>query len=294
MSLFVQLLGNGLAQGAVALLYAVGFGFVYRSFRVFHIALGAQFVLACYGFYTGVTMWRLPVAVAVPFVLVLSTVFAVLIECAVYRPFDRKRCPPGVVMIASLGVMIIVENVIALVYGNEVKTISSRLEPSVAIAGIRFTRIQLLEFFVGIGTFAAVGVVVRRVKWIKALWAMGDQPGLLPVLGLPVRWLRLGVMALGGVLVAISAMLISWDIGMDPHCGMHYLLLGAVSVFLGGIDRYWAWGVGAMILSVLQSLADWLFSAQWTDFVTFAVLVAVLVFRPKGLFGLSKRLEETA
>ena len=43
MNLFLQLLGNGLVQGAVAMLYAAGFGFVYRSFRVFHIATGAQF-----------------------------------------------------------------------------------------------------------------------------------------------------------------------------------------------------------------------------------------------------------
>ena len=293
MSLFLQLLGNGLVQGAVAVLYAASFGFVYRSFRVFHIAMGAQFVFACYAFYTCAAVCRLPLVVSVPTVLVLSAAFAALIECAVYRPFVQKRCSSGVVMIASLGVMIVLENVVALIYGNEVKTISNQLEPSVAFAGLRFTRIQLLQFFVGLGVFAAVGAAVRYGKWVKALWAMGDQPELLPVLGLPVRWLRLGVMMLGGVLVAIPAMLISWDIGMDPHVGMHYLLLGSVAVFFGGVDRYWAWGAGAMLLAALQSLAVWKFSAQWTDLVTFGVLIFVLLFRPQGLFGLRKRLEET-
>lgn len=293
MNLFLQLLGNGLVQGAVAVLYAACFGFVYRSFRVFHIAMGAQFVFACYAFYTCAAVCKLPIVVSVPTVLVLSAAFAALIECAVYRPFVQKRCSSGVVMIASLGVMIVLENVVALIYGNEVKTISNQLEPSAAFAGLRFTRIQLLQFFVGLGVFAAVGAAVRYGKWFKALWAMGDQPELLPVLGLPVRWLRLGVMMLGGVLVAIPAMLISWDIGMDPHVGMHYLLLGSVAVFFGGVDRYWAWGAGAMLLAALQSLAVWKFSAQWTDLVTFGVLIFVLLFRPQGLFGLRKRLEET-
>jgi len=293
MSLFLQLLGNGLVQGAVAMLYATGFGFVYRSFRVFHIAMGAQFVFSCYSFYTCANACKLPLAVAVPVVLALSAAFAALIEFAVYHPFAKKRCSSGVIMIASLGVMIVVENVVALIYGNEVKTISSQLEPSVAFAGLRFTRIQVLQFFIGLGTFAAVGAAVRYGKWFKALWAMGDQPELLPVLGLPVRLLRLGVMMLGGVLVAIPAMLISWDIGMDPHVGMHYLLLGSVAVFFGGVDRYWAWGAGAMLLAALQSLAVWKFSAQWTDLVTFGVLIFVLLFRPQGLFGLRKRLEET-
>ena len=292
MSLFLQLLGNGIAQGAVAMLYAAGFGFVYRSFRIFHIAMGAQFVFSCYAFYLFAVVVKLPLALAVAGGLALSVLFAAVIEWAVYRPFFRKGCSSGVVMIASLGVMIVVENLIALAFGNEVKTISTRLEPSVAFAGLRFTRIQLLQFFVGIGVFFLVGAMVRFGKWFKAVWAMGDQPELIPVLGLPLLKLRLLVMALGGVLVAVAAMLVSWDIGMDPHVGMHYLLLGSVAVFFGGTDRYWAWGAGAMLLSILQSLAVWQFSARWTDLVTFGVLIFVLLFRPQGLFGVSKRLEE--
>jgi len=293
MNLFLQLLGNGIVQGAVAMLYAAGFGIVYRSFRVFHIAMGAQFVFSCYAFYFCACVVKLPLPLAVCGTLVLSVFFAALIERAVYLPFFRKGCSSGVVMIASLGVMIVVENAIALFFGNEVKTISNQLEPSVVFGGLRFTRIQLLQFFVGIGVFAVVGAMVRFGKWFKAVWAMGDQPELLPVLGLPLLRLRLLVMTLGGVLVATAAMLISWDIGMDPHVGMHYLLLGSVAVFFGGTDRYWAWGAGALLLSILQSLAVWKFSARWTDLVTFGVLIFVLLFRPQGLFGVSKRLEES-
>ena len=274
------------------MLYAAGFGFVYRSFRIFHIAMGAQFVFSCYAFYLFAVMVKLPLALAVGGGLALSVLFAAAIEWAVYRPFFRKGCSSGVVMIASLGVMIVVENLIALAFGNEVKTISTRLEPSVAFAGLRFTRIQLLQFFVGIGVFFLVGAMVRFGKWFKAVWAMGDQPELIPVLGLPLLKLRLLVMALGGFLVAVAAMLVSWDIGMDPHVGMHYLLLGSVAVFFGGTDRYWAWGAGAMLLSILQSLAVWQVSARGTDLVTFGVLIFVLLFRPQGLFGVSKRLEE--
>jgi len=60
MSLFIQLFGNGLVQGSVAMLYAAGFGFVYRSFRVFHIAMGAQFVFSCYAFYLCAAVLKLP------------------------------------------------------------------------------------------------------------------------------------------------------------------------------------------------------------------------------------------
>ena len=76
MNLFLQLLGNGIVQGAVAMLYAAGFGFVYRSFRVFHIAMGAQFVFSCYAFYLCAVVLKLPLAAAVPGALALSVLFA--------------------------------------------------------------------------------------------------------------------------------------------------------------------------------------------------------------------------
>ena len=133
---------------------------------------------------------------------------------------------------------------------------------------------------------------MEKNRYFKAIWAMGDQAELIPVLGLPFGKLRLIVMATGGMLVAVPAMLISYDIGMDPHAGMHYLLLASVAVFFGGVDRYWAWGLGAMTLCALQSLTVWQFSARWIDLVTFGVLIFVLLFKPQGLLGMRKRLEE--
>jgi len=292
MKLFLQLLGNGVIQGVMAACLAAGFGFVYRSFRIFHIAMGAQFVFSCYAFYYFTVMAKWPLWGAVGAALAVSVMFAALIETIVYRPFFRKRCSAGAVMIAALGVMIVVENLIALTFGNEVKMVSNKIEPSVVVWELRFVRIQLIQAFGGLALFCGVGLLVARNRWFKAMWAMGDQPELVPALGLPMDRLRLLVMMLGGVMVAVPAMMISYDIGMTPHVGMHYLLLAAVAVFFGGIDRFFAWGVGAVVLCALQSLAVWQFSARWIDLVTFGVLIFVLLFRPQGLLGTRKRLEE--
>ncbi len=292
MSLFLQLSGNGIIQGMLTACLAVGFGMVYRSFRVFHIAMGAQFIFSCYAFYFLAVQMKLALWIAASGAILLSVLFAWLIEFAVYRPFFNKRCSGGVLMIASLGILIVTENLIAMLFGNEVKTVSNELEPSVVLGSLRFTRIQLIQFFGGASLFAIVGVLVGKLRYFKAVWAMGDQPELIPVLGLPLGKLRLLVMALGGIMTAVPAILISYDIGMDPHVGMHYLLLASVAVFFGGVDRYWAWGVGALTLCVLQSLTVWQFSAKWIDLVTFGILICVLLFRPQGLFGMRKRLEE--
>ncbi|MBR5840975.1 MAG: hypothetical protein IKZ84_20725, partial [Victivallales bacterium] len=196
MNLFLQLMGNGIIQGALAACLAVGFGFVYRSFRIFHIAMGAQFVFSCYALYLFNIRIKLPLSLAIIAALLFSVAFAWTIELAVYRPFFKKRCSSGVVMIASLGIMTIMENLIALIFGNEVKTISNQLEPSVVFWGLRFTRIQLLQFFISLVFFVGIGLSGRRIRRFKALWALGDQPELIYVLGLPMNFLRLAVMTL--------------------------------------------------------------------------------------------------
>ena len=292
MNLFLQLIGNGIIQGALVACLAAGFGFVYRSFRIFHIAMGAQYVFSCYSLFLFSIRIKCPLIIAIFCVLFLSIVFAWSIELAVYRPFFKKRCSSGVVMIASLGIMTIMENLIALFFGNNVKTISNQLEPSVIFCGLRFTRIQLLQFFVSLVLFVGIGLSGRRIRRFKALWALGDQPELISVLGLPLNFLRLGVMTLSGILIAVPAMLLSYDIGTNPHLGMHYLLLASVAVFFGSVDHYWAWGFGALLLTIMQTIAVWIFSSRWTDLVTFSILLFVILFRPQGVFGLRKRLEE--
>ena len=292
MTLLLHLFINGLVQGMPLACLAVGFGLVYRSLKIFHLAMGAQFILTGYILYALMDWFHMSLVTAVPLTLVLAVAFGALIEKAVYLPFFKKKSSAGVTMIASLGVMIIVENVIALIFGNNVKSISTDLEPIYLWHGLKVTRIQLIQFLICGACFGGLGYLIQRSKWFKVIWAMGDQPKLVPVMGLPLNTIRLVIMCLAAFMVAVPSVLIGYDVGLEPHTGMSYLLTASVAVFFGGLDRYWAWGIGAICVAILQSVVVWLFSGEWISFVTFAILVFVLLFKPNGLFGVRKRMEE--
>jgi branched-chain amino acid transport system permease protein len=152
--------------------------------------------------------------------------------------------------------------------------------------------IQVVEFAVGIVTVVLFWFAVRRLWIFKAIWAMGDEPDLIPVLGLPLFRLRDVVFMLSSVFVAVPACLITLDVGVDPHIGISYMLIAAVSVLAGGIGRINGWLTGAMLLAILQSLAVWKFSSRWIDLVTFCLLVFMLLLRPQGLISTHSRAEE--
>ena len=289
MTLLIQLLVNGLITGVIYSLLAVSFGTVYRSTRVFHIALGAIYTASAYGIYVGKNA---ELAIGVFTGLGVAIVLSLLIEWCIYRPFLKKGSSPGVVLIASLSAYILIENLIALLFGNEVKIIHTGIEPSISIGAFILTRIQIIQFFIGILFLIGSLVAFKKSRLLKAAWAMGDEPLLLEVLGLPVFRLRETIFCFSAILCATASMLVAFDVGIDPHVGLSAILLGAVAVLVGGMDNILGWIFAAFLLAELQSLAIWQFSARWNDAISFALLIFVLLFRPTGLFTKEARIEE--
>lgn len=294
MTLFLQLLANGLVNGVLFALLAVAFGLVYRSARVFHVAFGTLYVVSAYLLYAAVTWGQLPIWIGTVLAIIASAVLGAGTEAGFYRLFETRRSGAGVVIVASLGLFIVMENLVAMFFGNDVRTIPRGVVQSVSFGGIRLTSVQLMQLSVGIAVLIGLAVAIRRVRALKAIWAMGDEPELLAILGNPLRRYRMIVFALATALAAVSACLIGIDTGMNPHMGMHYLLIAAVGMLAGGTDRFMGWVAGGFLLAVLHSLIVWKLSSQWMDLATFGTLVLILLFRPQGIFGVKRRLEEAA
>ena len=293
MNLFLQLAANGLVNAALFAMMAVGFGLVWRSLRVFHLAYGGLFVASGYLFYTLTTRAGLSPVVAGTGTVLMAAGMGWLIELTLYRPFFRRNASSAAVLIASMGVLIVLENLVAIIFGNEMQTVPRKMASVVSFGTVRLTSIQLWGLGIGIVSVCSLWILARRLRTFKALWAIGDQPELIPVLGLPLYRLRAIALAIGTAMAAIPACVITFDIGIDPFVGMSYLLIAAVAVLAGGADSYRGWISGAVALAMLQSLVVWKFSARWMDLVTFGLLVAILIFRPQGLVKSARRAEET-
>lgn len=291
-TLLLQLLANGLVNGALYAMLAVGFGLVWRTIGIFHVAYGGLYVCCAYCFYFLASSAGLTPALSLFITFVVGGLAGVAVERGFYRHFYRKRASPGAVLIASLGLFVALENLIALSFGNELRVVERAFRDTVHLGPVALTRLQLTELFVGAGVLSGLWLLVRRMRTFKALWAMGDQPELISVLGLPLFRLRTLVFAISTALVAIPASLTTLDLGIDPQTGMRTMLVSAVAVLVGGLHSYGGWVVGALILAVVQSLVMWKLSAQWVDLVTFSLLILILTFRPKGLLARRRRLEE--
>lgn len=292
MNLFLQLLANGVVNGALYAMLAAGFGLVYRSTRVFHVAYGGAFVLAAYLFHSLVTLAGLGWWLAGVAAVALSSLSGWGMEAGFYGPFYRRGTATGAVMVASLGLGIVIENALALIYGNEIRAIPRELAQAMTLGPVRLTMIQIAQLAVGAVVLVALAGT-RRLRFFRVVRAMGENPELLQVHGWRLGRYRALVFALSGALAAVPACLIMVDVGMDVHAGTSYLLIAAVAVLAGGVARVEGWVLGGFVLALLQSLVVWKFSAKWMDLVAVVVLLGVLLFRREGLLGIRKRTEES-
>jgi branched-chain amino acid transport system permease protein len=287
---FMQVLVNGLASGGSIALLALGFAVVYLPTRVFHIALAGVYALG--PFLVWATMqgsgpWFAGVMAA----LGAGTILSLAAEQFNHSRLERKGAGSGLHLVSSLGLFIVIVQVIAMIWGNEVKVLRSGVDTVFQLGSITVTRAQLFAVVVSCVLLAVFYCWLRFSNLGLQFRALADNPIQLALFGYNTQRLRLLAFGMAGFLATASSLLTAFEIGFDPHSGLSALLLAVVAVIVGGRDSFLGPVVAGFLLGFLRAQVVWHFSALWQEAATFVVLVLILYIRPQGLLGKRTRLE---
>jgi branched-chain amino acid transport system permease protein len=288
--MLLQFIVNGLITGILYSLSAIGFALVYNTTRIFHIAAAALYATAAYFFYFAFHTLVLPLWLSLVIALVCTALLSVLCECLVYRPLYNKKSSLNVVMISSIGVMTILINVIALIFGNETKVLDNSIQRVFTQNDIIITSPQLWQLVAGILAITIFMLFLKFSRFGLKARALSNNDTLFQVMGFDITSTRLFVFALSGIFLALGSCLTAYDIGMDPHVGMPLLINAMVAMIIGGTGRFEACVIGGVSLGILQALVVYQFSANWQNAITFLMLLLFLFFRPQGIIGYKKRM----
>ena len=288
--MLLQFVINGLITGILYSLAAVGFAIAYNTTHVFHIAAAAVYTAAAYCFFFAVRTVGMPVWAAAGAALAFAAALNLACETAVYRPLNRRKAAHSVVMIASIGVLAVILNLVAMLFGNETKIIDNTIQPAIRWGSLILSRPQAFQLGLGIAALAAFALFLRFTSFGLKARAFGNDPALFALFGFGDASTRMGAYAIGGVFLGAASCLSAYDVGMSPHSGMPVLINALVAMIIGGIGRFTACIAGGILLGILQALAVWRFAANWQPAVTFSLLLVFLFFRPQGLFGYKKRI----
>ena len=120
----LQFLINGLIIGSVYALVSLGFSLIYNTTKIFHISYAVLYMICPYFLLTFYKSLELPLLIAFIFAVLITMGLSLLIDLIVYRPLSKEKRSSNIIMISSIGVMTIIINLIAMLYGNEKKILT--------------------------------------------------------------------------------------------------------------------------------------------------------------------------
>lgn len=286
MSVWPQLFLNGLIAGSTYALLAIGFSLIYSTTRFFHFAHAAVYTWTPYVCLALVSGAKAPIPIAVVAALGTGTLLGALMEIGVYRPLRLRGATSLVLLVASLGMYVALQNCISLVFGDATLSLrGGRLSAVVAIGSARVTVTQMAVVAAAAGSVLVVALLLRHTRLGIALRAVASDPELASSTGVSVSRTQLAAFAIGSFLAAVAGILAAFDVDMTPTMGMNALLMAIVAAIAGGIGSLPGVAAGSLLVGLVQHLGVWRIGTQWQYALVFAVLLVFLTVRPQGVFG---------
>lgn len=286
----MQILINGLISGAAIALLAVAFQAVYLPTKVFFIGLAGIYALAPFLTHSALSLglgWYLSIGLTIAACALVSFLCGWLN----HGPLTRRRASDSVHLIASLGSYIVLVQAIAMIWGNGSMRLRSEIGSTTHFGKVVVTGAQWLILGVSGGLLLAFAILLMYTDLGLRLRALADNPTMFALFGYNVSRHRVFAFIMSGIFASAASLISAYDLGFEPHGGLHAILLAVVAVIIGGQASFSGPVVGAVLLGVLRAQVVWHSSARWQEAATFGLLTLFLLLRPQGLLGRRTRLE---
>jgi branched-chain amino acid transport system permease protein len=298
----VALIVDGIVLGSIIALGSVGLTLIWGITDLFNCAHGDQITVGAYlALLFGGLFARIggPLAAPVgPFsfswgvliafipAVILSIALAIGIDRLVYRPMRKAGAHFITAFIASIGVAWGLRGIIYIIWGADFHFYSAGLRGMIHITDQ--VRVRVDEIFIVIVAWAAVAAVylfMARTRMGKALRALADNPMLARVSGINIERLLMWAWGIAGLLVAVSGVLYGIETQLRPEMGWIFLLPLFAAVILGGKGSITGALAGGLVMGVAQQVSTAFLVPTYKPAVAFIIMILVLIFRPKGIFG---------
>ncbi|WP_163310965.1 ABC transporter permease subunit [Klebsiella aerogenes] len=293
---FLQQLINGLTLGAVYGLIAIGYTMVYVIIGMINFAHGEVYMVSAYlcaiGLallaYFGIHSFPLLIFGTLVFTIIVTGVYGWAIERIAYRPLrNSTRLAP---LISAIGMSLILQNYVQLSQGPNQQGIPTLMHGVLRITvGDGVVQITWTKIFILLAAF--VGMVV--LSWIinhtqlgRVCRATQQDRRMAAILGINTDRVISLVFMIGAAMAGLAGVLVTMNYGtFDFYIGFIIGIKAFTAAVLGGIGSLPGAMLGGLLLGVAEAQFAGLVNSDYKDVFSFALLVAILIFRPQGLLG---------
>jgi branched-chain amino acid transport system permease protein len=299
LSHIVSNLKDGVSNGAIWALVAIGYTLVYGIIELINFAHGDVFMIGSFvsfSIWSTVGLTLATGALGVVFGLIVALIVAmvacgtlnVAIERVAYRPLrNATKLAP---LITAVGFSFILQNVGLEWYGGSQKGVDDLIRSQAdffVIGGVHITHADVLAIAVTVPLVLLLAAFINRTRVGKAMRATAQDPEAARLMGINVDNTISLTFLLGGLMAGAAGLVFAlYETTIWYFQGFQAGLIAFTAAVMGGIGNLWGAVLGGVIIGCIQQIADdRMGGGTWTSAVVFAYLVMIMVFRPQGLIG---------
>jgi branched-subunit amino acid ABC-type transport system permease component len=271
------------------LLYSIvslAFAFIYTTAKFFNITNAFIFTLSAYFSFLFFKQLVCPLYLSILIAILLAVAIGVSSEYFFYKPLRKKNSHSFVLLIASLGMYVVLQNIISLIWGDA--TLSIRIgEVKVGHQFFRafITSIQIITITVSIILLVLSLLFYKFTQLGRQMRAVSSNYELANVFGINSNKIILSAFAIGSGMAAIAGILVAFDTDIRPTMGFNLLLYGVVAMIIGGVGSIWGLVCGALLLATAQHFGAYYIDSKWMDAIAYVILILFLIWKPLGFSG---------
>lgn len=285
---WLELLASGLITGGIYALIALGLNLQYGLMRVLNIAHGEFLMIGAFVTWAAQSGLGWSPLAMIPLSFALLMALGLVVHRLAFRRLARTSPNLDVFeargLMVSFGLLFLVQNFAHLVWGGDLRGYDFLTQP-VALGGAQFAANKLLLFVLALAFSAALIVVLRTTLLGKGVRALMQSPTGARLVGIDTKWLHPLMFGVGMGLSGVAGCLLSMAYTISPSMGEPYTVTALIVITLGGFGQMGGALAGALLLGLVEALGMHFTSPSLKSLLSYAVFIAVLLLRPRGLFA---------
>lgn len=273
---------NGLLLGGLLALLSLGLNLVFGVIDVVWICYAELIMCGMYAVYYLHVQYHWPLVLAMLAAIALVALLGLILHVFVIRPVLSAE--PINQLLVTGGVLFFLQAAATLAFGIEFKNLGVTL-PSVRLGEMSFSGARMIAFGVALAGMVALWIFLSRSYLGTAIRAISQDRAIMPLMGVdPARIFSL-TSALGGALAGLAACLLVLQYDIHPAIGLSFGPIVFLICVLGGLGNMLGGFVAAFIFAQFIAVGGFFFAIEWGYVIAFAFFIAVMFWRPRGIFG---------
>ena len=278
----MNILVYGAVISAIYAMLAVGFTLIFGVARILNLAHGAFYALGAYTVYALTANFHVPLFAAAVVAVLFVAGFGVVMERVLVRPL---RSSALAVLMITLAVALMVEQVLLLVFGSEARNVPSMVTGTLRIGAVDVGGQRLLALVGSIAILSGLWLFMQHTRLGAAILAISQDAEAARYMGIPSDRIYSIVMGLSAGIAAAAGVLVAPFQTVIPSMGLLPLVKAFAIVIVGGLGSIPGSIVGALLLGYTETIVAFQVSIEWSQIVSVLAVLLTLVIRPAGFFG---------